>query len=522
MTNLKDTPLSLPCLRYSTTPIALLFALSCATANAAPSVDGQSISWPDDGWYQVQDAESYVSLCEGGTSCEVPAGNYIVINHTTGVRFTDIVVESTTSDTPVSVTGNTISWPDDGWYQVQDTGTFESICQGGQQCTVPAGVYHVINLTKGLRYEFIEVTDSDDPDIDNPNPDDLLPEAPVNAELAIYSDNKSDSNVAELFWDKASDAQRIVQTEIYRDGELLGVSDGNSFLDNSRLPKTPYWYELISVNADGERSPAGTLNLRREQAILEIDVMGGNSASGGVVLQGNTVMQGTSFDSALDIYELNTTTNELTFQQQLTPDINIDSDFSEFFGSFISLDGDNLAVTGLDTGGGADSSFFNRQIYMYTRNSAGQWEYMQNLRSNVEEGRAFDIPTMKGNTLMVESTNRDFNSELVTFEQSVDGQWLETSRLELFDFDDFNNWVNDIDIEGDTAILSLSVFGEISTDDDDYSAAVVLHRNEDGSWTEQQRLVEVARPRGYSVSIVEDKIVVLDENPGGSTLRARY
>ena len=113
---------------------------------------------------------------------------------------------------------------------------------------------------------------------------------------------------------------------------------------------------------------------------------------------------------------------------------------------------------------------------------------------------------------MVASTNRDFNSELVVFEQSEAGQWLETSRLDLQRFDDPANWINDIDIEGDTAILSLSEFGEISADDDDYSAVIVLHRNDDGTWIEQQRLLEVSRPRGFSVSIVEDKMVVLDEN----------
>ena len=303
-----------------------------------------------------------------------------------------------------------------------------------------------------------------------------------------------------------------MQTEIYRDGELLGISEGNSFLDNSRSRQAPYWYELISVNAAGGRSPTGTLNLRREQSILKFDSMSGNSNSGAAVLQDNTVMQGKSFDSAVDIYELNTVTNEVVFQQQLIPDSNIESDFSEFFGQYISLDGDNLAAAGLDTDGGTDDSLFNRQLYMYTRNNAGQWGFTQNLRSNFGEGRAFGIPTLKGNTLMVASTDRDFNSELVVFEQSEAGRWLETSRLDLHRFDDPANWINDIDIEGDTAILSLSQYVEISTDDDDYSAAVVLHRNDDGTWTEQQRLLEVSRPRGYSVSIVEDKMVVLDEN----------
>ena len=49
---------------------------------------------PDDGWYQVQDGDSYASLCEGVLSCVVPDGRYIVINHTTGVRYENVVVDT--------------------------------------------------------------------------------------------------------------------------------------------------------------------------------------------------------------------------------------------------------------------------------------------------------------------------------------------------------------------------------------------------------------------------------------------
>ena len=67
-----------------------------------------------------------------------------------------------------TVTGNTISWTDEGWHQVQDQSTYESLCQGGQQCWVPEGVYIVINHSTGERFENIPVviwddhTDTDD------------------------------------------------------------------------------------------------------------------------------------------------------------------------------------------------------------------------------------------------------------------------------------------------------------------------------------------------------------------------
>lgn len=80
-----------------TTFLAVLVVPLSAVAD--PAVDGNTISWPDDGWYQVQNPSTYETLCEGGSHCDVPDGTYTVINHTTGQRFENIVVGSpSTSD----------------------------------------------------------------------------------------------------------------------------------------------------------------------------------------------------------------------------------------------------------------------------------------------------------------------------------------------------------------------------------------------------------------------------------------
>jgi len=140
-------------------------ALSPATAYSAPNVSGTTISWPDDGWYQVQvvNDEGIVEVCQGGRSCEVAPGDYIVINHTTGERFEGISVTGTTLPDAISVTGNVLSWPDDGWYQVQDETNYAEICGGTRSCTVSPGSYVVINHTSGQRFDGIEVTDSGTP-----------------------------------------------------------------------------------------------------------------------------------------------------------------------------------------------------------------------------------------------------------------------------------------------------------------------------------------------------------------------
>lgn len=67
------------------------------TLNAqAQSVDGDTISWPAEDWYQVQHVPTQNwNVCnstDDGTSCVVPPGTYVVINHQTGERFDNIIV----------------------------------------------------------------------------------------------------------------------------------------------------------------------------------------------------------------------------------------------------------------------------------------------------------------------------------------------------------------------------------------------------------------------------------------------
>ena len=55
-------------------------------------VEGNSLILAGPGWYQVQSAEDFSTVCSGLNTCEVPRGTYIVINHTTGERWEDISV----------------------------------------------------------------------------------------------------------------------------------------------------------------------------------------------------------------------------------------------------------------------------------------------------------------------------------------------------------------------------------------------------------------------------------------------
>ncbi|MEE9322739.1 MAG: hypothetical protein V3U76_20015 [Granulosicoccus sp.] len=138
---------------------ATAFLFSSSVAFAALTVTGNTISWPDDGWYQVQSVneDGIFEVCAGGSSCEVTQGTYIVINHTTGQRFADVQVSGLAGNNVV-VTGNMISWPADGWYQVQRADDYSEVCSGTAFCEVEPGIYNVINHTTMQRFDAIEVT----------------------------------------------------------------------------------------------------------------------------------------------------------------------------------------------------------------------------------------------------------------------------------------------------------------------------------------------------------------------------
>lgn len=139
-------------------------------AAAAPgiSVHNGTISWPNDGWYQVLDARSFLPLCGGGSQCSVSPGEYIVINHSTGARYEGISVAAISTDgaantadslagAPFTIDGNSIRFATEAWFQVQDSATLASICNGLNPCTVAAGSYVVIDHSTGQRYDDVLV-----------------------------------------------------------------------------------------------------------------------------------------------------------------------------------------------------------------------------------------------------------------------------------------------------------------------------------------------------------------------------
>jgi len=146
---------------FAKSVLAASLVASPLVSYAEVTLSGNTITWPDDGWYQVQDSNTYEIICQGGRSCDVEDGDYFVDRFFDGGgnRSTISVGDSPrTAITPesfpgtLSISGKTISWSVDGWYQVLDGNTYAEICNGEASCSVPAnGQYVVINHSLNLR-----------------------------------------------------------------------------------------------------------------------------------------------------------------------------------------------------------------------------------------------------------------------------------------------------------------------------------------------------------------------------------
>ena len=86
-----------------------------------------------------------------------------------------------------------------------------------------------------------------------------LPVTPGKFQYRIYSDS-----TAELFWLRTTNVP-VQGYEITRNGEILGLYDALSFLDNTLVPGMEYTYTITAVGADGERSGTSIVTLRSPQ-----------------------------------------------------------------------------------------------------------------------------------------------------------------------------------------------------------------------------------------------------------------
>lgn len=227
---------------------------SAPTGGGEISVSGNTISWPAGDWFQVQSAD-FVSICNGGTSCEVTPGKYIVINHNTGQRYDNVEVGSgpvvPPANSGVTLTGNTISWEGDDYYQIQSANDFSTLCEGVSSCEVSPGTYIVINHSSGARIDNFLVPEGVTLPTDN------APSTPPNLRGSVYSGTQ-----AEIFWDTSTDDNYVVGYDIYRNGVRIEQRlDARSYFEASLEAGTNYTYRVIAVDDQGNESAAATVQV---------------------------------------------------------------------------------------------------------------------------------------------------------------------------------------------------------------------------------------------------------------------
>ncbi len=75
------------------------------------------------------------------------------------------------------------------------------------------------------------------------------PTVPMTLTAQVYS-----SSALELFWDRSSDDGVVSSYDVYRDGQLTGSANGNSFYDADLMPGTSYEYYVVAVDDQANES----------------------------------------------------------------------------------------------------------------------------------------------------------------------------------------------------------------------------------------------------------------------------
>jgi len=181
-------------------------------------------------WFQIQRRDNYQSVCEGNSDCTLEPGDYVVINHSTGVR-TDITVPGGELPIPVdgdfNINGNTVTFIEPGWFQIQRQDNYQTVCEGFGPCVVDNGLYQVINLTTGERWMDVTVDGDSDNDavINADNYRDIVKQA-----FEVYSGQAFDDRLSLFPYFLNSDVTGNSRIPLTLDCDNGGTHDQNLLL----------------------------------------------------------------------------------------------------------------------------------------------------------------------------------------------------------------------------------------------------------------------------------------------------
>jgi len=184
-----------------------------------------------------------------------------------------------------------------------------------------------------------------------------------------------------------------------------------------------------------------------------------------------------------------------THKTKLTPPGAAENDL---FGSAISISGNRAIIGsfGADEGHGWESG----SAHIYYR-EGGVWTHQAKLTGDPVKGERFGYSvSISGDRIIIGATRAgDDYGAVYIFEEDAGGAWTRSTKLWAPDWEADDFFGNSVSIDGDYALAGAEY--------DDRTggatgAAYVLHRDEDGTWSHETKLVESEAHRfGCSVSL---------------------
>lgn len=196
------------------------------------------------------------------------------------------------------------------------------------------------------------------------------------------------------------------------------------------------------------------------------------------------------------------------------------------FGSSVSVDGSTVVI------GSMVDSDMSGAAYVFVRNGDGTWSQQAKLLPN--DGAAYDqfsrwSVSLSGNTAVVGSSDDEDNGidsgSAYVFVRNENGSWSQQAKL-LPDDGAAGDWFGaSVSVSGNTAVI-----GSSGSDDNGESSgsSYVFVRNTDGSWSQQAKLLPndgvINDWFGRTVCISGDIIIIsspMDDNSGSSYVFVR-
>lgn len=197
-------------------------------------------------------------------------------------------------------------------------------------------------------------------------------------------------------------------------------------------------------------------------------------------------------------------------QQNLTAS---DSTNGIGFGSSVSMDKDSIVIASDWNDDGNNNSLST--AYVFTRNTQGVWVEQQKLTSSDKPeqiGSPISV-SVDGDTIIMgvalsNGGNGPISGTAYIFTRNTQGVWAEQQKLIASDgaVGDTFGW--SVDVNGDTAVIGR---GAVGSDIPSSGSAYVFTRNDQDIWTEQQKLTASDKSPedlfGWSVAMNGDTIV---------------